>query len=262
MSSAPASDGGLDDALRALAARAASGPVLVALDFDGVLAPLVDDPAASRPLPAASRALTRLAGVGPVALVSGRALADLAALATPPDGTRLVGGHGAERGTWRDGTLHQDPLHVPDDAAQRLAHLTAALTQLVAGTSGHVERKPASVVLHTRRATRADAARLTERAAALGAEAGADVLRGKEVVELAVLDVDKGTALATLRGELGAVGLLYAGDDVTDERAFAALRPDDVTVKVGDGDTAARFRVTDPDAVGRLLHRLADLLGG
>ena len=106
-----------------------------------------------------------------------------------------------------------------------------------------------------------DAARLTAAAVELGTREGVDVLRGKDVVELAVLDVDKGSALADLRAQVGAAGLLYAGDDVTDERAFAALGPDDVTVKVGDGATAARFRVPAPAEVAAALHRLADLLG-
>jgi len=250
----------LDDALRELAERAARGPVLVALDFDGVLAPLGDDPGASRPLPAASASLERLAGVVRLALVSGRALTSLGALCGAPDGTLLVGGHGAERGVLRRGTLDRTPLHLPDDAARRLADLTAALTDLVAGSTARAELKPASVVLHTRTATRADAARFTAVMVALGEASGVDVLRGKEVVELAVLDVDKGMALADLRAEVGAVGLLYAGDDVTDERAFAALRPDDVTVKVGDGATGARFRVPGPPEVAATLHRLADLL--
>lgn len=254
----------LEAALRELAGRAVAGPVLVGLDFDGVLAPLVDDPAASRALPEASAALVRLAGLGPrvaVALVSGRALADLAALADAPAGTRLVGGHGAERGVQRADHLDRIPLHLPDDAADRLARLTADATALVAGTSGRLETKPASVVVHTRTATPDDAARLTAAAADLGTAAGADVLRGKDVVELAVLDVDKGAALADLRAEVGAAGLLYVGDDVTDERAFATLGADDVTVKVGEGATRARFRVAGPPDVAVLLHRLADLLG-
>jgi trehalose 6-phosphate phosphatase len=63
-----------------------------------------------------------------------------------------------------------------------------------------------------------------------------------------------------LRDELAAAGVLYLGDDVTDEDGFRALGPDDVTVKIGDGDTAARHRVGGPaDALG-VLERLVDLL--
>ena len=114
--------------------------------------------------------------------------------------------------------------------------------------------------MHTRTATPDDAARLTAAALALGDRDGVDVLQGKNVVELSVLDVTKGRALETLRSELAVQGLLYAGDDVTDERAFAALRPQDVTVKVGPGATAARWRVADPAELAAVLGRLADLV--
>ena len=85
---------------------------------------------------------------------------------------------------------------------------------------------------------------------------------GKDVLELAVTDADKGTALRRLAGELGAAGVLYLGDDVTDEDAFRALGADDVTVKVGDGETAARHRVADLAGVRALLERLLAALPG
>ena len=130
---------------------------------------------------------------------------------------------------------------------------------MVHGSSGKVERKPASVVLHTRTATDDDAARLTTAVLAIGARPGVDVLHGKDVVELSVHPVTKGDALADLRAELGVEAVAYAGDDVTDERAFATLGPQDVTIKVGDGPTAARFRVARPADLADLLGRLADL---
>lgn len=253
----------LDAAVNAVVGAARAGGVLVALDFDGVLAPLQDDPEASRALPASVEALRRLApcaGVH-VALVSGRAVEDLSAKADVPEGTVLVGSHGAERGRRHDGGLDRADLHLPPGPAAVLAEVTAALEAAVDGVPGaRVEHKPASVVLHTRTASRPDAARLTETALALGDRPEVDAMRGKEVVELSVLEITKGDALADLRGELGVDLVLYAGDDVTDERAFVTLREDDVTVKVGDGETAARFRVDDPDAVAELLARLADAL--
>lgn len=244
-------------ALAAFAADAARGAALVALDFDGVLAPLVDDPATSRPLPAAAAALDRLAVRGvPLALVSGRALDDLVALAAAPAGTLLVGGHGAERGRVTAAGLERTPLRLPPDAAARLERLTADLAGLVAGTTARLEHKPASVVVHTRTATPQDAARVTPAAQALGEAAGATVLTGKDVVELGVVEVSKGDALRALRTELGVRRVLFAGDDVTDERAFAVLGPDDVTIKVGRGPTAARYRLPDPAAVADLLADL------
>lgn len=252
---------GIDDALRRLARAAQATGALLGLDFDGVLAPLQDDPAASRPLPAARAALRRLARVPGmhVAFVSGRALADLAARSAPPQGTLLVGSHGAERGRWVDGRLSRIDLDLEPAVASLLEDLNRELAAAVHGSSGRVERKPASVVLHTRTATDDDAARLTAAALAVGARPGVDVLRGKDVVELSVHPVTKGDALADLRAELGVEAVAYAGDDVTDERAFATLGPQDVTIKVGDGPTSARFRVAGPADLAELLGRLADL---
>lgn len=251
----------LDAALQRLARTAAAAGTLIGLDFDGVLAPLRDDPAASRPLPAAADALARLARVPGLhlAFVSGRALIDLADRSTPPGGTWLAGSHGAERGRWIDGRLHRIELGLDPAAAAILEDLADRLRAAVAGSTGRVERKPASVVLHTRTATDDDAARLTAAALALGARDGVDVLHGKDVVELSVHRATKGGVLAALRSELGVGALAYAGDDVTDERAFAALDPADVTIKVGEGSTAARFRVADPVAFAAVLGRLADL---
>lgn len=253
----------LAHALEDLRSAARGRGVLVALDFDGVLAPLVDDPSASRALPESVEALGRLAAAPGVhlAVVSGRTMADLATLAEVPEGTHLVGSHGGERGRQHDGAVEREDVVLDEEAARRLAELTRRLEEFVDGTPGaRVERKPAAVVLHTRTAGRDDAARLTEAALALGEGPGVDAMRGKDVVELSVLHVTKGDALASLREELGVEGLLYAGDDVTDERAFATLLPSDVTIRVGDGDTAARFRVADPQEMARALARLAELL--
>jgi hypothetical protein len=68
---------------------------------------------------------------------------------------------------------------------------------------------------------------------------GCHVTRGKEVVEVSVVEAGKGVALDRLREQVAAEGVLYAGDDVTDENAFAVLRPGDIGVKVGDGETLA-----------------------
>ena len=56
---------------------------------------------------------------------------------------------------------------------------------------------------------------------------------------MAVVQVSKGAAIDTLRTRLGADAVLFVGDDVTDETAFVRLRPGDVGVKVGEGETAA-----------------------
>lgn len=253
----------LDATLAALAADPAARPLLVALDFDGTLAPLQDDPAASRILPAGVGVLADLAATDGVelALVSGRAMADLHALAEVPVGTFLIGSHGAERARVSRFGLDRDVVELGAEQSDLLAALGARAAAVARGRDGvWVETKPTAVVVHTRLAERADAEPAQEQALALGTELGVRTLHGKDVVELSVLPADKGTALQALRHEIGAPVVLYAGDDVTDEHAFAALDPQDVTVKVGAGETAARFRVADPEAAVAALAGLRDAL--
>jgi trehalose-phosphatase len=251
-------DAGLDAALQRFAAAARSGRVLVALDFDGTLAPFAAEPGRARATAAAAAAVAELARTDGVdlALVSGRGLADLRVVAEPPEHAVLVASHGAEV----DGASSQ-----LDDAARGLLErVVEELGAIVASHEGTgLERKAAAAVLHTRRAA-PDVAEEATGAALTGPATlpGVHVLRGKEVVELSVVDTDKGRALTALREQMSSGAVLFAGDDVTDEHAFAVLDDDagDVTIKVGDGDTAARHRVADPDAVARALTRLAVLL--
>jgi trehalose-phosphatase len=249
--------------LTALAADPAARPLLVALDFDGTLAPLQDDPSASRILPAGVEVLAALAALDGVvlALVSGRAMGDLHALAQVPPGTYLIGSHGAERARVTQFGLDRDVVELTHEQADRLAALGARTAAVARGRDGvWVETKPTAVVVHTRLAERDVADAAETEAVALGGELGVGTMHGKDVVELSVLPADKGTALQALRHELGAPFVLYAGDDVTDEHAFAALDADDVTVKVGAGDTVARFRVADPEAAVAALATLRDAL--
>ncbi len=85
---------------------------------------------------------------------------------------------------------------------------------------------------------------------------GVLITRGKDVVEMAVTEADKGSALLELATAVGADVIVYAGDDVTDEHAFAELRGQDISVKVGPGETAARYRVTNEHSVVVMLEIL------
>ena len=254
MSEPAAATGALPaDLAEALVDVAGRRPLLVASDYDGVLAPLVDDPSAAVPLLGVAAAVQRLAahdGVT-VALVSGRGVADLRAVSGFEGPYRWVGSHGAEY----DGPLTGELAARRDALAERLAPLVAAVP------GARLEVKPASVAVHVRQvADRAAAAALLERTHA-AADPSLTLKPGKEVLELAVTDADKGTALLRLRDDVDAVATVYLGDDRTDEDAFRALSPGDLTVKVGEGETAARYRVADPAAVVRLLETLADALG-
>ena len=84
-----------------------------------------------------------------------------------------------------------------------------------------------------------------------------NLLRGKKVLELTVVTTDKGTAFAELVDEIGATATVFIGDDVTDENAFEALGPRDLTVKVGAGPTTADVRIAGPSRVADLLTILA-----
>ena len=237
---------------RALDELAGRRPLLLASDYDGVLARLRDDPAAAVPEPGVAELLTRLAAVPgvTVALVSGRGVADLQATSGLTGPFRWIGSHGAEF----DGPLTGELREVRDE-------LVAAMAPLVEAVPGaRLEVKPAAVAVHVRTAEPAAGRALLERAAA-AAGPHHTPKPGKDVLELAVTDADKGSALLRLRDELGAAGALYLGDDVTDEDGFRALAPDGVTVKVGEGDTAAEHRVPDLAGVRALLEHLTAALG-
>ena len=226
---------------------AAVDELVVALDFDGTLAPIVEVPADARALPAALEAIHGLAALPDttVVLLSGRALADLAAVSGLGPPVRLIGSHGLEPD---DG-----PVPLDDGQRARLDRLNAEVDALVDGAAGvRVERKPAGVAVHVRGAAPEVGARVLD-ALRDGPAAAPGILStpGKAVLDLAVTDVNKGVALDRMRGD---AAVFFAGDDVTDETAFARLRPGDVGVKVGEGDSVAAHRAPDPAA-------LADLLG-
>jgi trehalose 6-phosphate phosphatase len=236
------------DLTAALPRLVASRPLLVASDYDGVLARLRDDPSAAVPEPGVAEVLARLAGrTGvTVALVSGRGVADLRETSGLSGPYRFVGSHGAEF----DGPIPPELAAVRDALADRLAPLVGA-------TAGaRLEVKPASVAVHVRPvADRAAAAELLARADEV-ADPGLTRKPGKDVLELAVTGADKGSALQRLRAEVAAAAVVYLGDDVTDEDAFGVLGPDDLGVKVGPGRTRATARVSDPTEAVALLVAL------
>ncbi|GAA2080516.1 trehalose-phosphatase [Pseudolysinimonas kribbensis] len=247
----------LVDALRAFAA---APRILVALDFDGTLAPVVDDPARARAVPEAQDAVLRLAGMPGVrvALVSGRSLSSLIEVAEVPDRVLLVGSHGIEL------RLDEPGDAVALDAAEleRVEVLREVLEDVASGIDRvWLEQKPAGFALHTRLASQADSRRahlvaMEETRAELE---GLTVRHGKNVLEFAVRSTTKGEAIEHLRRYTRADRVLYAGDDVTDEDAFAALLPGDVGVKSGAGPTVAAFRVAGPEEVAHAIARLAEL---
>jgi len=234
---------------RALDALSRTDKLLVTCDFDGTLAPIVNNPEDARMLPAAAAALTALTALPDteVALVSGRALGVLRTLtgfSEIPSAIHLVGSHGAEFDT---GFAHD----IDEDL---LARIVGELNGIAADRPGvTVETKPASVALHVRNASAADGEAALAEARRVSETWDAHATAGKAVLEFAVLSTSKGEAVDILRDQTASTAVLFLGDDVTDETAFARLRDGDVGVKVGSGETAAGFRVESPDDVAEAL---------
>ncbi len=252
------------EAVAAVAEICDTPNLLVGTDFDGTLAPLVEDPSQARPLPGSVEALRTLASLPgtTVAVVSGRSLDDLRQLLGDIGPARLIGSHGAESpaiagligGQYAP---HQDQL--TDDQAALLAKLDTEVNRIAHGREGvHVEIKPTGRAVHLRSASQDDAAAVADELRSGAAHwHGVNLLRGKKVFELSVVETDKGTAFAELVDEIGATATVFIGDDVTDEHAFEALGPRDLTVKVGAGPTTAGIRIAGPSQVADLLTILA-----
>jgi trehalose 6-phosphate phosphatase len=243
------------DLRRAIVQIARTPRLLIACDYDGTLAPIVEDPEQARPLPESVGALRQLAGLHETttAVISGRALRDLATLSRLPAEVHLVGSHGSE---FDIGFVHE----LDGQAKDLHRRLEDALDELTANSPGvHLEVKPASIAVHTRRA----APEVSARVSAAVREGpctwdGVQVTEGKEVIELAVVQTDKGRALDVLRHQVGATAAAFLGDDVTDEKAFRRMRDGDIGIKVGPGETAAAYRVESPDDVTATLEFLLD----
>ena len=244
------------DLLEALRRIAATDHLLVAMDFDGTMAPLVDHAGDARALPrsaAAFAALTELPRTT-TALISGRALDSLRAVAFPPEKTLLIGSHGAE--VWMG--PGSSKLELDDTRRELLADVRRELEGIVEVAPGTLlEDKPAGVVLHTRLAADDVAEDAVAAArAVLQDRPGVYLKSGNRVLETSVVHASKGEGVAFLRQATGATATVFAGDDTTDEDALARLLPGDLGVKVGLDFTQAQFRIEAPAHVSELLEAL------
>lgn len=230
--------------------------LLVASDFDGVLADIVPRPDDAMFDPAAKRALSRLGSLPRtyVGIVSGRALDDLRKRTTGVRNLFLVGSHGAEPAFGNRVVLTPEQVSALDRAVAACEHVARATP----GTL--VERKPFSVGLHYRGCdAAAEKSLLDSIGQALAGVEGLHRRDGMKVVEFAAVQTDKGHGLIGLAHRTGASATFFMGDDITDEDGFTALGPSDLTVKVGPGDTAAAERVADRRQAVALLELLAHL---
>ncbi|MEX1026036.1 MAG: trehalose-phosphatase [Planctomycetota bacterium] len=243
----------LDEALKAVARV----PVLlIASDFDGTLAPIVDDPKQAVPHRESIVALRGLAKLPSTsaAIITGRSLRDVTALAELPADVHVVGSHGSE--------FDLDfAKSLPARVHELRARVRRDLEAIRANFPGSlVEDKPASFAFHYRRLGEQEAKSALE-AVQHGPAAyeGVHVRQGKQVIELLLIETDKGLALQKVRAMLGATAVVFLGDDRTDEDAFATLRGPDVSIKVGPGQSLATYRIADPLDVAFVLARLHEL---
>lgn len=221
--------------------------VLLAFDYDGVLAPLVKQPSGAHMRPSTRALLAELARRYPVAVVSGRAWKDVASFVGGLSPT-IVGNHGFELG-------HATP--VPGSVLRKVRAWRRRLERALDGVDGlHFEDKRSTLAVHYglsrawRRAERA----VYEAANQLR---GTRLIPGKKVLNVLPHEFpSKGDAVRALVARLGAEGAVYVGDDVTDEDAFAVGAPLVFGVHVGKGPSLAPWRLAEQKDVDRLMRLL------
>lgn len=202
---------------------------VVALDFDGTLAPIVSDPERARAHPDAVRVLAALAPkVAGIAVITGRP-ADVAVRyggfgdVEGLEHLVVLGHYGAERWDAASGeTVVPEPHPGVAGALRELPGLLAGVA--VAG-GARIEEKGHAVAVHTRRAAdpRTAFEALREPLAGLASRHGLVVEPGRHVLELRPPGMDKGVALTDHVRSLGAESVLYGGDDLGDLPAFSAV---------------------------------------
>ncbi|MFK3679370.1 trehalose-phosphatase [Microbacterium sp. NPDC090218] len=247
-----------------LSALAATPRLVVALDFDGTASPLVPDPMAARALPEVAVQVERLAALPDtvVAYVSGRSMHDLRVITEHTDDSAiaLAGSHGAQYWFPGDGDGDTDAGHDAGEDGTR-EELWAAAKPIIERYEGaEFEPKTFGMGVHTRRADPETEKRVFAEIDALVAERFPHWRRraGHRVLEFSSRTEGKDAAMAALKERFDATGILFAGDDVTDEDAMRVLGAGDLGVRVGPGESAAALRVDTPQQIAALLEALAD----
>ena len=244
--------------------------VAVFLDYDGTLSPIVERPQDAAFPPGMRRTVRKLGARAPLAIVSGRDLVDLKER-VGVDGVWYAGSHGFDLTAPGGGETHLEEALalVPElDAAEALL---AAAARAIEGT--WVERKRFALALHYRQTPSADLLAVdTAVERALSRCPGLRDIPGKMVHDLRpAVDWDKGKAMLWLLARMaprrgagpGADDLLvFIGDDITDEDAFAALDGEGlgIVVRTEPHPTKARYQLRDPGEVRQFLENLAGAL--
>ncbi len=233
--------------------------VAVCLDFDGTLAPIVEDPTAASMPERAGAALQQIADTTHVAvvIVSGRAISDVETR-LPVTDCVIAGNHGLEIQRANDHWVHPDVVDARPDLEQAKTTLESAVDPI---SGCHLEDKQYSVTVHFRGA---EISRDTVQYIVTSAISGLGTLQasdGRQIVEIRPdVSWDKGDAVTQIVADDAFA--IYVGDDTTDEDAFHALQARSnggLGILVGDRPSAADFRVHDVDGVRAFLEWLAEL---
>ncbi len=239
-----------------------SDGLVLGVDFDGTLAPIVDDPTESTITGRARELLEKLTAHPRVlvAVVSGRELDDLVDR-VGIEGPVYAGNHGLEIRVGDETLVHPEAARQQATIERLVEELRSRLEDV---PGSHVEDKDLSATVHFRQGSEAaEDVVSTVESLAEGAEADVRVSSGKEIRELRPgVEWDKGTAMQLLidRAPDGYQSL-YVGDDTTDEDAFRAVQPDGVGIRVGsetDEETDAAYLVPNQGAVPQLLAWIAE----
>lgn len=232
---------------------------LLLFDFDGTLAPIVEDPANAQPSDGLKKALMHLAESSDVAIISGRNRSFLEkTFAGMP--IKLVAEHGAF-------------LKLPDYPWERL-DLTAgdwvepvlmAMKEIADHLPGSfIEKKETAIAWHYRTVKAEDAeTHANELATRLRREVSSiplTVIQGNKVIEVKPAQHSKGTVAMALFEQTPYDFIVSIGDDTTDEDMFRQLPNSAYTIKVGAGPSAARYRLARQQDVETLLARMSDAL--
>jgi trehalose-phosphatase len=252
----------------ALAARLDGTPLVIMLDVDGTLAPIVARPQDATVPAETRRVIAALAALGDVrvVLVSGRAAADARRMVSVAN-VWVIGNHGFEVVSPDGEELTEPRLAATRPAIAQAARRLAALVAPVPGVI--LEDKGWTLSVHYRLADPAIVPRLLEHVEQLARQLGLRTTVGKKVIEVRPdVAVDKGTAVLQLGARLGGLrngsALVFIGDDRTDEDAFRALRAraaHAITARVTHGDdvkTSAEFALSDPAEARSFLEWLLE----
>jgi trehalose-phosphatase len=236
-------------------------PLLVALDVDGTLAPIVEDPSRAA-VPESTAALLSRLGAAPgvvLALVTGRDAPQLARMIRLPEAWRAVQ-HGAMV------LAPGEPVPLDHDPAgnARLAALRRWAFQHALPRGALVEEKTGAIGVHVRELASRDplaAAALLTEAREVALREGLYPRDGRAVLEAQIAPSDKGAALRALIARTGAASCVYAGDDVTDEPAIRFASEHGIGIFVRSPErphppSEARGMVDGPASLARLIDAL------